>query len=49
MTSTFLLRKIFQGVAKRSDMFRLFDRHRDRHNRFDGDQSGIYARVAPVA
>ncbi|AYD04833.1 hypothetical protein NCHU2750_54620 (plasmid) [Neorhizobium sp. NCHU2750] len=43
MTSTSLPRKIFQGVAKRSDMFRLFDRHRDRPNRFDGDQSGVYA------
>ncbi|MGV1822738.1 DUF1419 domain-containing protein [Agrobacterium sp. CG160-95] len=43
MTPTYLPRKIFQGVAKRSDMFRLFDRHRDRPNRLDGDQSGIYA------
>ncbi|NSZ03151.1 DUF1419 domain-containing protein [Agrobacterium tumefaciens] len=43
MTSKSLPRKIFQGVAKRSEMFRLFDRHRDRPNRFDGDQSGVYA------
>ena len=43
MTSTIFPRKIFQGVAKRADMFRLFDRHRDRPNRFDGDQSGVYA------
>jgi hypothetical protein len=43
MTAISLPRKIFQGVAKRSDMFRLFDRHRDRPNRFDGDQSGAYA------
>lgn len=43
MTSRTLPRKIFQGVAKRSDMFRMFDRHRGRPNRFDGDQSGIYA------
>ncbi|PDS62018.1 hypothetical protein CO653_30275 [Rhizobium anhuiense] len=43
MTSTILLRKVFQGVAKRSDMFRMFDRHRDRPNRFDGDQTGVYA------
>jgi hypothetical protein len=43
MTSTIFPRKIFQGVAKRSDMFRLFDRHRDRPNRFDGDHSGVYA------
>ena len=43
MTSTYLPRKIFQGVAKRSDMFRLFDRHRDRPNRFYDDQSATYA------
>ncbi len=43
MTSTSLPRKIFQGVAKRSDMFRMFDRHCDRPNRFDGDQTGVYA------
>jgi hypothetical protein len=43
MTSTFLPRKIFQGVARRPDMFRLFDRHRDRPNRFDGDQSALYS------
>lgn len=43
MTSKTLPRKIFQGAAKRSDMFRLFDRHRDRPNRFDGDQTSIYA------
>lgn len=43
MTSTTLPLKIFNGVAKRSDMFRLFDRHRDRPKRFDGDQSGVYA------
>ncbi|MGI2036114.1 DUF1419 domain-containing protein [Rhizobium panacihumi] len=43
MTSTSLPRKVFQGVAKRSDMFRMFDRHRDRPDRLDGDQSSIYA------
>lgn len=43
MTSTIFPRKIFQGVPKRSDMFRLFDRHRDRPNRFDCDQSAVYA------
>jgi len=43
MTSIALPRKVFQGVAKRSDMFRLFDRHAKRPNRFDGDQSDVYA------
>lgn len=43
MTSTILLRKVFQGVAKRSDMFCMFDRHAKRPDRFDGDQSAIYA------
>lgn len=43
MTSTSLPRKIFQGVAKRADMFRLFDRHAKRPDRFDGDQSVTYA------
>ena len=36
-------RKIFQGVAKRSDMFRMFDRHAKRPDRFESDQSTIYA------
>jgi hypothetical protein len=43
MTSTITPRKIFQGIATRQDMFRMFDRHRNRPNRFDGDQSPIYA------
>lgn len=43
MTSIALPRKIFQGVAKRADMFRLFDRHAKRPDRFDGDQSVTYA------
>jgi hypothetical protein len=43
MTSTTLPRKVFQGVAKRPDMFRMFDRHTKRPNRSDGDQPAIYA------
>ena len=39
MTSISLPRKVFQGVAKRADMFRMFDRHIERPDRFDGDQS----------
>lgn len=43
MTSISLARKVFQGVAKRADMFRMFDRHAKRPDRFDGDQSATYA------
>ena len=43
MTSIPLPRKILQGVAKRADMFRMFDRHAMRPNRFDDDQSAVYA------
>jgi len=43
MTSIPLPRKIFHGVARRADMFRMFDRHTMRPNRFDGDQSAVYA------
>ena len=43
MTSISLPRKVFQGVAKRTDMFRMFDRHAKRPDHFGGDQSGIYA------
>ena len=43
MTSISLPRKVFQAVAKRADMFRMFDRHAKRPDRFDGDQSAHYA------
>lgn len=43
MTSIALPRKIFQGAAKRADMFRMFDRHAMRPDRFAGDQSAVYA------
>jgi hypothetical protein len=43
MSSISLPRKVFQGVAKRADMFRMFDRHARRPDRFDGDQSATYA------
>lgn len=43
MTSISLPRKVFQGVAKRTDMFRMLDRHAKRPDRFDGDQSATYA------
>lgn len=43
MNPTSPIRKIFQGVASRQDMFRLFDRHKQRQNRFEGDDSALYA------
>lgn len=43
MTSVSLPRKVFQGVAKRAELFRMFDRHAKRPDRFDGDRSAIYA------
>ncbi len=36
------VRKIFQGVADRHQMFRMFDRHAQRPNRWDGDDSALY-------
>ena len=37
------IRKVFQGVASRQQMFRMFDRHTQRPNRWDGDASPLYA------
>ncbi|MCZ7977378.1 DUF1419 domain-containing protein [Agrobacterium tumefaciens] len=37
------IRKVFQGVASRQQMFRMFDRHAQRPNRWDGDASPLYA------
>lgn len=42
MTSKSTPRKIFQGVAKRQDMFRMFDRHRNHPGRFSSDPSRLY-------
>ncbi|MBB3917648.1 DUF1419 domain-containing protein [Rhizobium fabae] len=36
-------RKVFQGVASRQQMFRMFDRHAQRPNRWEGDVSPLYA------
>jgi hypothetical protein len=36
------IRKIYQGVADRRQMFRLFDRHAQRPNRWEGDDSALY-------
>ncbi|WP_244489959.1 DUF1419 domain-containing protein [Rhizobium sp. Leaf391] len=37
------IRKVFQGVAPRQQMFRMFDRHAQRPDRWDGDASPLYA------
>ena len=36
------IRKVFQGIADRHQMFRMFDRHAQRPNRWDGDDSTLY-------
>lgn len=42
MNSSPAIRKIFQGVASRQQMFRMFDRHAQRPNRWDGDATALY-------
>jgi hypothetical protein len=37
------IRKIYFGVADRRQMFRLFDRHAQRPNRWQNDDSGLFA------
>lgn len=37
------IRKVYQGITERHQMFRMFDRHAQRPNRFDGDASALYA------
>lgn len=37
------IRKVFQGVANRPQMFRMFDRHHQRPDRWDGDATPLYA------
>lgn len=43
MTTEPAIRKVFEGVATRHDMFRLFDRHSQRPNRWDDDAAPLYA------
>ena len=43
MTSLAPIRKIFFGIADRHQMFRLFDRHAQRPNRWQTDDSALYA------
>ncbi|MBY5760224.1 DUF1419 domain-containing protein [Rhizobium leguminosarum] len=37
------IRKVFQGVATRQQMFRMFDRHHQRPNRWDDDAASLYS------
>ncbi|PDT82183.1 DUF1419 domain-containing protein [Sinorhizobium sp. BJ1] len=37
------IRKVFQGVASRQQMFRMFDRHAQRPNRWESDAAPLYA------
>lgn len=36
------IRKVFQGIADRRQMFRMFDRHAQRPNRFEDDPAPLY-------
>ncbi|RWX74823.1 DUF1419 domain-containing protein [Neorhizobium lilium] len=36
------IRKVFEGVADRRQMFRMFDRHAQRPGRWEGDDSALY-------
>ncbi|TCV67388.1 DUF1419 domain-containing protein [Neorhizobium sp. S3-V5DH] len=37
------IRKVYQGVADRRQMFRMFDRHAQRPNRWEGDDGALYS------
>lgn len=37
-----LIRKVYQGVADRRQMFRMFDRHAQRPDRFEAENGGLY-------
>ncbi|QCL98357.1 DUF1419 domain-containing protein [Agrobacterium tumefaciens] len=37
------IRKVFEGVADRRQMFRMFDRHAQRPNRWQDDDSALYS------
>ena len=42
MTPASPIRKIYQGVADRRQMFRMFDRHAQRPNRWENDDSALF-------
>ncbi len=37
------IRKVYQGISDRRQMYRMFDRHAQRPNRFEGDPTPLYA------
>ena len=43
MHTSATIRKIFQGVATRHEMYRMFDRLAQRPNRWEGDATALYA------
>ena len=43
MTSSTSIRKVFQGVASRQQMFRMFDRHHERPNRWEDEPARLYS------
>ncbi|RUV66383.1 DUF1419 domain-containing protein, partial [Mesorhizobium sp. M5C.F.Cr.IN.023.01.1.1] len=43
MNPTSSIRKIYQGIADRRQMFRLFDRHAQRPDRWQNDDSALFA------
>lgn len=43
MNTSFPTRKVYQGIAERHQMFRMFDRHAQRPNRWNGDAIPLYA------
>ncbi len=43
MNTPSAIRKVYQGTADRHQMFRMFDRHAQRPNRFEGNASALYA------
>ncbi len=43
MNTPSAIRKVYQGITERHQMFRMFDRHAQRPNRFEGGASALYA------
>lgn len=43
MNTPSAIRKVYQGITERHQMFRLFDRHAQRPHRFGADASALYA------
>ncbi|WP_144578801.1 DUF1419 domain-containing protein [Agrobacterium sp. DE0009] len=43
MSTPSAIRKVYQGIAERHQMFRMLDRYAQRPHRFEGDASALYA------